>query len=63
MEIMEVEYAELNWFHKSVLDLYLQLESLKKVSKQTGVPLTSVVRYVKEAKHRVKTNTINKLNT
>ena len=62
MEIMEVEYAELNWFHKSVLDLYLQLESLKKVSKQTMIPLTSVVRYVKEAKHQVKTNTINKLN-
>lgn len=63
MEIMEIEYAELSWFHKSVFDLYMELESLKKVAKQTTIPLTSVARYVREAKEQVRNNTINKLNS
>lgn len=62
MEIMEIEYAELSWFHKSVFDMYMELESLKKVSKKTNIPLTSIARYVKEAKQQVKINTLNKMN-
>lgn len=63
MEIMEIEYAELSWFHKSVFDLYMELESLKKVANKTNIPLTSISRYIKEAKQQVKNNTINKLNS
>jgi hypothetical protein len=62
MEIMEIEYAELSWFHKSVFDMYMQLESLKKVSKKTNIPLTSIARYVREAKQQVKINTLNKMD-
>lgn len=61
-QLLEENYAELNWFHKSLLDMYLSLNSLKAVSKQTTIPLTSISRYIKEGKDMIKTNIINKLN-
>jgi DNA-directed RNA polymerase specialized sigma24 family protein len=60
-DILEIEYAELTWFHKSLMDMYLTLGSLKKVSKQTTIPLSSIATYIKEAKLQIKTNITNKL--
>ena len=59
--ILEQEYCELNWFHKSLMDLYMTLGSLSKVSKKTGIPLTSVSTYIKQSKVEIKANIINRL--
>jgi len=59
--ILEQEYCELNWFHKSLMDLYMTLGSLSKVSKKTGIPLTSVSTYIKQSKLEIKTNITNRL--
>jgi RNA polymerase sigma factor (sigma-70 family) len=61
-QLLEENYAELHWFHKSLLDMYLTLNSLKAVSKKTTIPLTSISRYIKEGKDTIRTNIINKLN-
>ena len=61
-QLLEENYAELNWFHKSLLDMYLTLNSLKAVSKKTTIPLTSISRYIREGKDTIRTNIINKLN-
>ena len=58
-DIIELYYSELEWFHKSLLDLYLVLGSLKRVSQQTGIPLSSVGGYIKEIRIELKEN-INK---
>lgn len=61
-QILEEQYSELDWFRKSILDLYLTLNSLKAVSKKTTIPLTSISRYIKEGKAQIKNNVINRLN-
>jgi hypothetical protein len=38
------------------------LGSLKKVSTDTRIPLTSIARYVKETKQTIKQNTFRKFN-
>jgi hypothetical protein len=60
--LLEEQYCELDWFRKSLLDLYLSLNSLKAVSKKTSIPLTSISRYIKEGKQQIKDNIIIKLN-
>lgn len=62
MEIVETEFTEMNWFHKIIFEKYLTLGSLKKVSVDTRIPLTSVARYIKETKQVIKQNTFRKLN-
>lgn len=57
-DILEESYSELGWFHKALLDMYLTLGSLKKVSNKTNIPLTSISRYIKEAR----TDVINDMN-
>jgi RNA polymerase sigma factor (sigma-70 family) len=54
LSILETSFTELTWFHKSVLQMYLVLGSLKKVSNQTDIPITSVARYVREAKKQMR---------
>ena len=61
-QILEEQYSELDWFRKSILDLYLTLNSLKAVSKKTTIPLTSISRYIKEGKAQIKNNVINRMN-
>lgn len=61
-DIMETEWTELNWFHKIIFEKYLTLGSLKKVSIDTRIPLTSIARYVKETKTTIKENTFKKIN-
>jgi hypothetical protein len=53
-DILEQEYSELSWFHKSLFELYLTLGSMKKVSKQTRIPVSSISRYLKESKEQIK---------
>ena len=53
-DILEISYAELNFYQKSLLDLYLILGSMKKVSQNTNIPITSISRYIKEAKETIK---------
>jgi hypothetical protein len=62
-QLLEEEYCELNWFKKSLLDMYLSLNSsMKAVSRKTNIPIQSISRYIKETRQEVKTNIINKLN-
>jgi hypothetical protein len=61
MEIVETEFTELNWFHKVIFNKFLALGSLKKVSTDTRIPLTSIARYVKETRTMIKQNTFRKL--
>lgn len=53
-DILEISYAELNYFQKSILDLYLMLGSMKKVSQHSNIPISSISRYIKEAKEVIK---------
>ena len=61
-QLLEEHYCELDWFRKSLLDMYLSLNSLKAVSRKTTIPLTSISRYIREGKEQIKTNVLNKLN-
>lgn len=58
-DILEQSYCDLSWFHKSLLEMYLTMGSLKKVSNKTTIPVPSISRYIKEAKLEIKEN-INK---
>lgn len=60
-QLLEENYAELDWFRKSLLDMYLTLGSLKAVSRETTIPLTSISNYINQAKTQIKSNTIKKL--
>lgn len=62
LEIIETEFTEMNWFHKIIFEKYMVLGSLKKVSTDTKIPLTSIARYVKETKQVIKQNTFRKLD-
>lgn len=48
--ILEEGWADLDWFHKSLFEMYMCLGSMNKVSKKTKIPLSSVRRYVRESK-------------
>ena len=60
LELIELEWTELNWFNKVIFEKYMVLGSLKKVAKDTTIPLASIGRYVKDTKQIIKTNTIKK---
>ena len=60
-DILEREFTELDWFRKSLMEMYLTLGSLKKVSQKTTIPLSSISRYIKESKEQIKTNINNTL--
>jgi hypothetical protein len=62
LEIIETEFTEMNWFHKIIFEKWMVLGSLKKVSTDTKIPLTSIARYVKETKQVIKQNTFKKMN-
>lgn len=61
-DILEKEYSELTWFHKSLMELYLTLGSVNKVAKHTEIPKSSIIKYIKESKEQIRTNVIQKLN-
>ena len=62
-QLLEMNYAELDWFKKSLLDLYLSLNSsMKAVSRKTRIPISSISRYIKEIRSETKNNILKKLN-
>lgn len=61
MELMEEEWGDLDWFRKNIFERYLTMGSLKKVSKSTTIPLTSVSRYINSAKTEIKHNVFKKM--
>lgn len=62
-QLLEENYADLDWFKKSLLDMYLTLNSsMKAVSRKTNIPIQSISRYIKGIRKEVKSNIINKLN-
>jgi len=62
-QLLEENYAELDWFKKSLLDLYLSLNrSMNAVSRKTNIPKTSISRYINEIRKIVKEDINLKLN-
>lgn len=62
-QLLEESYVELDWFKKSLLDLYLSLNrSMKAVSRKTNIPNQSISRYINEIRTQVKGNINQKLN-
>ena len=61
-DILEQSWCELDWFRKSLFEMYMTLGSMKKVSKQTRIPISSISRYLKESKELIKTNIYTKTN-
>jgi len=43
------------------MEMYLTLGSMKKVSLKTNIPITSISRYIKEAKQKVREDINNKI--
>jgi len=56
LKAVEEEFSELQWFNKRLFELYLTLGSLKKVSNQTGIPIASTGRYIRETKLLIRQN-------
>lgn len=62
-KLLEENYSELDWFKKSLLDMYLSLNrSMKAVSRKTNIPNQSISRYINEIRKQVKTDIIKKIN-
>jgi hypothetical protein len=60
--ILEQEWCELDWFRKALFEMYMTLGSMKKVSKKTSIPISSISNYLKESRNQIKTNVLNKLD-
>ena len=54
--ILEVEWSELDWFKKSLFQMYMELGSINKVAKKTTIPKTSVSNYLKQGRNQIKEN-------
>jgi hypothetical protein len=61
LQSLEISYSELDFWRKSMVQLYLVLGSVNKVSKFTGIPKSSIIKYVKQAKEELKNNTIERI--
>ena len=62
LDIIEIEWAEMNWFNKIIFEKYLVLGSMKKVSKDTKIPIASIGRYIKDTKNIIKEKTLIRYN-
>ena len=62
LDILEESWCELDWFRKSLFEMYMTLGSMKKVSKQTRIPVSSISRYLRESKDLIKLNITIKTN-
>lgn len=62
MDILEQEFSDTFWFSKILFQKYILLGSLKKVSEDTKIPLTSIKRYIKETKTEIKLNVLNRFD-
>ncbi len=61
LQSLEISYSELDFWRKSMVQLYLVLGSVNKVSKFTGIPKSSIIKYVKQAKEELKNNTLERI--
>jgi hypothetical protein len=61
LQSLEISYSELDFWRKGMIELYLVLGSVNKVSKHTGIPKSSIIKYVKESREQLKNNTLEKL--
>lgn len=52
-DCIETSWAELDFFRKSLLEMYMTMGSLNKVSKKTKIPISSIRRYIKEGKEEI----------
>lgn len=62
LDIIEQEWSHTNWFNKIIFEKYMVLGSLKKVSMDTTIPLTSIHKYVNDTRKLIKQNTFKKYN-
>ena len=62
MDILEQEFSDTFWFSKILFQKYILMGSLKKVSEDTKIPLTSIKRYIKETKTEIKLNVLNRFD-
>ena len=62
IQCLEISFAELDWFRKSVFELYMTMGSYNAVSKKTGIPISSISRYIRESKDEIKLKIKDKLN-
>lgn len=60
IQLVENEFAELDILHKGILELYLSQGSLLRVSRKTKIPVSSISRYVQEARAIIKNNITQK---
>jgi hypothetical protein len=60
--ILEQEWCELDFFRKALFEMYMTLGSMKKVSKKTTIPISSISNYLKESRNQIKANVLKKLN-
>jgi hypothetical protein len=61
LDIVEMEWVEFDPFYKIVFEKYMLLGSLKKVSIDTSMSLTSIHEYVNKTKNEIKNNSLKKL--
>jgi RNA polymerase sigma factor (sigma-70 family) len=53
-DILEEGWTELDWFRKSLFEMYMAMGSMKKVAKKTRIPISSVSRYINESRKQIK---------
>lgn len=53
-DILEDGWTELDWFRKSLFEMYMCLGSMKKVASKTRIPVSSISRYIKESREQIK---------
>lgn len=54
LDILEESWTELDWFRKSLMEMYMCLGSMKKVATKTRIPVSSISRYIKESRQQIK---------
>jgi len=53
-DILEEGWTELDWFRKSLFEMYMGLGSMKKVAAKTRIPVSSISRYISESREQIK---------
>jgi len=61
LQSLEISYSELDFWKKGMIELYLVLGSVNKVSKYTGIPKSSIIKYVKQSKEQLRNNTLERI--
>jgi hypothetical protein len=61
IQAMEISYSELNFYQKGLMDMYMILGSVNKVSEQTEIPKSSVIKTIRKAKDTIRINTLNRI--